>query len=106
MNQNCCIDLKDKDGNSYTISILIKQDLGKNEIFIIEHINGTQKSFKKITKAMKYFKKKKFPPTAFKRVINLNNKIMRLRDSEKFKITPSGLSLEISKEIKRKNTEN
>ncbi len=58
MDQNCYIDIKNQDGNSYTFYILIERDLGKNSIFIIEHVNGTQKSFKKITKAMKYLKKK------------------------------------------------
>lgn len=106
MDQNYYIDLKDKDGNSYTLGILIQQDLGKNGIFIIEHNNGIQKSFKKIKKAMKYLKKKKLPPEEFKRVINFNNKVMRLRDSEKYKIASSGLSLEFSKEIERKNIKN
>lgn len=105
MDQNCYIDIKNQDGNSYTFYILIERDLGKNSIFIIEHVNGTQKSFKKITKAMKYLKKKKFPPEVFKRVIDLSQKIMRLRDSEKRKITSLGLGLEFSKEIERKNTE-
>ena len=103
MDQNCYIDIKNQDGNSYTFYILIEQDLGKNGIFIIEHANGTQKSFKKITRALKHLKKKKFPPDEIKRVIKLNQKIMRLRDSEKHKISSLGLGLEISKEIERKN---
>jgi len=103
MDQNCYIDIKNQDGNSYTIYILIERDLGKNGIFIVDHANGTQKSFKKITRALKYLKKKKFPPDEIKRVIKLNQKIMRLRDSEKFKISSLGHGLEFSKEIERKN---
>lgn len=103
MDQNCYIDIKNQDGNSYTFCILIERDLGKNGIFVVEHANGTQKSFKKITRALKYLKKKKFPPDEIKRVIKLNQKIMRLRDSEKRKITSLGLGLEISNEIERKN---
>lgn len=103
MDQKCYIDIKNQDGNSYTFYILIERDLGKNRIFIVEHANGTQKSFKKIKKALKYLKKKKFPPDEIKRVIKLNQKIMRLRDSEKFKISSLGHGLEFSKEIERKN---
>lgn len=99
MDENCRIDIKDRDGDSYTVGILIERDLGKNEIFIMKHFDGVQKSFKKITKALKYLKKTKFPPNEIKRVIDLSNKIMRLRVSQKYKISSPGLNMEFSKEI-------
>ncbi len=102
MDQKYYIDLKDKNGNSYMLSILIERDLGKNGIFIMEHANGTQKSFKKITRALKYLKKKKFSPDEIKRVIDLNQKIMRLRDSEKRRFISPPFGFEYSKEINKK----
>jgi len=104
MHQNCYIDIKDQDGNSYTFYILIERDLGKNGIFVNEHANGTQKSFKKIKKALNYLKKKKFPPEVFKRVIDLNQKIMRLRDSEKRTFISPTFGFEYSKAINKKYT--
>lgn len=106
MDEKYHIDLKDKDENLYTVGILIERDLGKNGIFIMKHVNGIQKSFKKITKALKYLKKMKFPPEEIKRVMVLNNKVMRLRGSEKYKISSPHLGLEFSKEIEKKNTAN
>ena len=106
MDEKYHIDLRDKDGNSYTVGILIERDLGKNRIFIMKHDNGIQKSFKKITKALKYLKKMKISPEEIKRVMDLNIKVMRPRDSQKYKISTPGLSFEFSKEIERKNTVN
>lgn len=99
-------DLTDTEGNTYTFSILIGQDLGKNEIIIFDHIKDTQKMFKKIKRAMKYLNKKKFPLEEFKKVIKLNNEIMRLRNSEKRKITIPSLGFEYSRETDRKNPRN
>lgn len=99
-------DLINSEGNTYTFSILVGQDLGKNEIIIFDHINDTQKTYKKIKRAMKYLNKKKFPPEELKKVIKLNNEIMRLRDSEKRRITSPPLSLEYSRETSQHNPRN
>ena len=102
--QSFYIDLTDNDGNLYTFSILIGKDLGKNEIIIIDHNQSKQKTFKQIKRATKYFNKKKIRPEELKKVIELNNKIMRLRDSEKRTFTSPPFGVKYSKEINRKSS--
>ena len=102
--QSFYIDLTDNDGNLYTFSILIGKDLGKNEIIIIDHNQNKQKTFKQIKRATKYFNKKKITPEELKKVIELNNKIMRLRDFEKRTLSSPHFGIEYSKEINRKSS--
>lgn len=102
--QSYYIDLTDNGGNLYTFSILIGKDLGKNEIIIIDHNQNKQKTFKQIKRAMKYFNKKKMRPDELKKVIELNNKIMRLRDFEKRTFTSPPFGVKYSKEINRKSS--
>ena len=90
----------DSNGNSYTFGILIGKDLGKNEIIIINHSQHKQKTYKQIKRATKYFTKKKIHPDEYKKVIELNNEVMRLRTSEKRKVASPPLGFEYSKEIK------
>ena len=100
--QSYFIDLTDNNGNTYTFGILIGKDLGKNEIIIIDHNHNKKKTYKQTKHAMKYFTKKKIHPEEFKKVIELINEIMRLRDSEKRTIVSPPLGFEYSKEINTK----
>lgn len=97
-------DLTDNNGNSYTFGILIGKDLGKNEIIIIDHNHNKQKTYKQIKYAIKYFNKKKIHPDEVKKIMELNNEFMRLRDFEKRKLSSPSFGFEYSKEINRKNS--
>ena len=94
----------DNNDNPYTFGILIGKDLGKNEIVIIDHKRNKKKTYKQSKHAINYFTKKKLLPEEFKKVMELINEFMRLRDSEKRTLSSPPFGFKYSNEINRKNS--